>query len=204
MAPRGLRTQLSRVRNVLLLEEDEMLMEKIKLGDQGAFRVLYERYKNPLLSYAYHLLGQTALAEEVTQETFIRVYKHASTYEAKAKFTTWLWTISRNLCLDHLRKKKEHHFENDEEMDAETFATLDSPLEKREMDLIQQSEEKRLQHCLQELTPSQREALTLRTFSELSYEEIAKTLSTSLASVKSLIFRAKNALVECVKKGGEK
>ncbi len=172
-------------------------MEKVKKGDTEAFRQLYERFKKPLFSYFSLRTRKVGEAEELTQELFMRVYTSRLSYEPTAKLSTWLWTIARNLCIDHSRKKQEVTGIEPEIMDRE-----EDPLSSADELLIQNAELKQLERCIDELNPDQKEATLLRTFSEAPYDEIASLLGTSLGNVKSLLFRAKQLLIECFRKRG--
>ena len=173
-------------------------MSQAAAGDVNAFRALYERYKAPVMSYVCGLIAQRHIAEEITQEVFLRAYRARDTYRPEAKFSTWLWTIARNTAYDHLRKKKELYLVADPEDGETALDRLESPMSDAETQLMEQVDRVRLERCMAGLSDPQRDALTLRTVSELPYEEIAETLGTSLSSVKSLIFRAKRALLECI------
>jgi RNA polymerase sigma-70 factor, ECF subfamily len=183
------------------LEEETSLMLEVRLGNMDAFKRLYERFKSPILSYVFQLVHDPAIAEEVTQEVFLRVYRNREGYEPRANFSTWLWTIARNAALDHLRKKHEETL-IEEEGEGPAIEQVEAPLESAEAALLAQADRARLEHCMRELTAPQREAVVLRTVSELSYEEIASTMRTTLSSIKSLISRAKSALMECLKQEG--
>ena len=186
-------------RPVSPLEGEARLMSQAAAGDVEAFRALYERYKAPVMSYVFGLVSQRHVAEEITQEVFLRAYRARETYRADARFSTWLWTIARNSAYDHLRKKKEVLLIADPDDGDTELDRLASPMSDAESQLMEHVDRVRLERCMAGLSDPQRDALTLRTVSELSYEEIAESLGTSLASVKSLIFRAKRALLDCIK-----
>ena len=177
---------------------DVALMRRIAEGDERAFRDLVERHQNAVVGTVARMLGDPTEAEDIAQLAFLRIWKHAKRWRPDAKFSTWLWTIARNTALDHLRRKHEIALDADEESAApvELVASDDPSAEAR---LVERAEQSRLEHCMGELSVPQREALTLRTVSELAYEEIARAMDTSLSSVKSLIHRAKAALTECLK-----
>jgi RNA polymerase sigma-70 factor, ECF subfamily len=177
----------------------QRLMAKVAKGDVVAYRTLYDRFKKPIMSYAFHIVRNQAVAEEVTQETFLRVYRARESYTSEAKFSTWLWTIARNVALDHLRKKKELPLD---ENHAETLAgplTESGALDTAEQQLIDRATRAELESALAGLPDAQREALTLRTFSELSYEAIAEMMKVPVSTVKNLIHRAKNSLMKKLK-----
>ena len=189
----GLAAKLFSVRAVSPNEEDdETLMAKVVESDPAAFERLYEKYKRPVLSFVRARVGDGALAEELTQETFLRIYRMRASYRREARFSTWLWTIARNATVDHLRKRKELP------LGADLPESPTPESEAADARLIQNAEAERVAKCVEELTQSQHEVVTLRTFGELSYEEIAETSGLSVASVKSLLHRAKAALTECL------
>jgi len=192
--------QLSLPWNVSLMEEEHLLMERVQQGDVAAFRKLYDRYKSRVMSYLNMMVRNRAVAEELAQEAFLRVYRARASYGREAKFSTWMWTIARNLAIDHLRKKTETLLDPHQQEGSHRIEEIESPLSNAEVMLIRNSRQEQVEKCLSKLTHAQREVLTLRTLSELNYDEIAATMKTTLASVKSLIFRAKEALIHCLKK----
>ena len=142
--------------------------------------------------------------DDLAQKIFLRVWKSSSRYEPKAKFTTWLWTISRNSALDYLRKKKDYHLEDmknheDESSPVDKIASQDEDQEKQ---LVNKARQIEIEKCMKNIPPFQREALSLRIMSELSYDEISNMINKTTSSVKSLINRAKGSLLICLKRGG--
>ncbi len=177
-------------------------MARVTDGETAAFRQLFERYQVPIYSYLYSLTHDRQTAEDLTQETFLRVFRNRMHYTREARFTTWLWTIARHAAIDYLRKKKEkllgEELDNVEEStmgDSRGFEPNDA-----ETLLVQKSDQMALQDCLGTLPESQREALALRIFSELAYEEISLAMKSSLPAVKSVIHRGRLALVDCLKR----
>lgn len=175
-------------------------MLEVSLGNALAFRGLYEKYKGPIMSYVRNMVRDNSVTEEVTQEVFLRVYRARARYNSSAKFSTWLWTIARNCALDHLRKKKESYTEDLPES-VRDIPDLDS-LSDPEAALLEASDKQMIQRLIDKLSPAQREALSLRTFGEMSYDEIAETMEISVGAVKTHIHRAKNALIAELKPGG--
>ncbi len=179
-------------------EGDQGLMLQVRGGDVRAFEILYGKFKGLILSYVYQMTRNRTAAEEITQEIFLKVYRVRDTYRPEAKFSTWLWTIARNTALDHLRKKTEVLLEDRAKEDEVLIDQVEAPIPSAEARLIEAADRSRVDGCMEQLTPMQKEALTLRTVSELSYEEIADQMNTTLPSVKSLINRAKKALTDCL------
>ena len=172
-----------------------------KHNDTAAFGALYEKYKGPIYSHLFHLLRNDAKAEELAQETFLKVYRAKDNYKPQAaKFSTWLWTIARNLAFDSMRKKSEVLLSNNADGEARTVDTFDSGKQTQEITLIEKADRQNLEDCVGELVDLQKEALSLRVFSELSYDEISGVMKTSVSSVKSLIFRAKKAVIDCIRR----
>ena len=180
-------------------DPDAALMLRVKRGDRVAFTELVEKYKQPVMNLVYRTLHDEAEAEDLAQNVFVQVYKSAKRYESRAKFSTWLFTIARNLCLNEIRRRSRHRTES-----------LDAPQPHAEDELPQQLPDRRTpgppEHLLQaeliakveealaELPETQRTALLLCRQEELSYEEIARVLGCSLSATKSLIHRGREAL----------
>jgi RNA polymerase sigma-70 factor (ECF subfamily) len=172
-------------------------------GGRESFVVFYENFKGPIMSYLNAMLQDRGLAEELTQETFLKAYRTRDSFQPNAKVSTWLWTIAKNTAFDYFKKKKElslTEFENDE---GESFTLLDqleSPLPDSEAALIEASDQGLIEKCLSELTSVEKQILGLRIFSELSYNEIADQFAMPLGTIKIGIFRAKKKLTDCFKK----
>ncbi len=179
-------------------DPDARLMLQVKRGDLQAFEALVEKYKKPVLNLLARTLGDFCEAEDLAQNVFIQVFKSAKRYEVTAKFSTWLYTIARNLCLNELRRRSRHPAES---LDVES-ADPDAPPRQYEdikmrapPDALLQDELKRkIEEALAELPETQRTAILLFREQEMSYEEIAKILDTSLSATKSLIHRGREAL----------
>ena len=172
-------------------------------GDRGAFEELYGRYRNAIFSYMRSRIRNVARAEELTQEVFLKVFRARNTYQANGKFSGWLWTIARHIAIDEYRAKNPEVAEPSyDEQEGSWIENQPEDSLLADAQLVEAADESRLQRCIDHLAPAQKEALLLRTLSELPYEEIARTLSTSVAAVKSLLFRAKAALTACIQGGG--
>jgi RNA polymerase sigma-70 factor (ECF subfamily) len=172
------------------------IMNRIKEGDRKAFEEFYNIWKGPIMSYLVHMLKNRSLAEELTQEVFIRVYKNVDSYEPRASVQAWLFTLARNLAIDHFRKHS-----REIELAPETLDGLadESPLNSAEAKLLENVKQAQLEDCLSKLPQSQKEAITLRTVSELSYEEISTLMKVSTSSVKTWIHRGKTSLLDCLR-----
>ncbi|HWH71057.1 MAG TPA: sigma-70 family RNA polymerase sigma factor [Candidatus Sulfotelmatobacter sp.] len=186
------------------LDPDAALMLRVKQGDSGAFAELVERYKQPVMNLVYRMLHDAAEAEDLAQNVFVQVYKSAYRYEVSSKFSTWLFTIARNLCLNEIRRRSRHPVDS---MEAAHPEQEDQPLQQFEdkktfsppESLLQGELEEKVEQALAELPENQRTALLLCRQEELSYEEIARVLGCSLSATKSLIHRGRETLKEKLK-----
>ncbi|MGH7993035.1 MAG: sigma-70 family RNA polymerase sigma factor [Limisphaerales bacterium] len=185
-------------------DPDAVLMLRVKRGDRVAFAELVEKYKQPVMNLVYRTLHDETEAEDLAQNVFLQVYKSAGRYESRAKFSTWLFTIARNLCLNEIRRRSRHPADSIEESHAEhedqprqQFEDKSSvtPPEK----LLQGELAQKIDEVLAELPENQRTAILLCRQEELSYEEIAKILGCSLSATKSLIHRGRETLKEKLK-----
>ena len=181
------------------LDPDAALMLRVKKGDAAAFAQLVDKYKQPVMNLAYRTLRNLTEAEDIAQNVFVQVYKSAGRYEPSAKFSTWLFTIARNLCLNEIRRRSWHPAESLDEMHA---GTDDQPLHQVEdkrlasppEQLLHGELEDKIADALAELPENQRTALLLCRQEELNYEEIAKVLGCSVSATKSLIHRGRETL----------
>lgn len=185
-------------------DPDAALMLRVKQGDMGAFEQLVDKYKQPVMNVVYRMLRDATEAEDVAQNVFVQVYKSASRYEVSSKFSTWLFTIARNLCLNELRRRSRHPAES---MDAGHPEQEDQPWQQFEDKktfsppdkLLQGELEQKIEEALAELPENQRTAILLCRQDELSYEDIAKVLQCSLSATKSLIHRGRETLKQKLK-----
>jgi len=176
--------------------EDVVLMLKVKLGDEQAFEELIARHQARILGTVAKMLGNATDAEDISQQVFVRVWQSASRYQPTAKFTTWLLTITRNLVFNEMRRLRRAKFVP---MDVETEDHAPRDIaDETNPDASQAAATADLQvaisRAIATLPEQQRLALILRRYEELSYEEIAAVLKTSVPSVKSLLFRARTML----------
>jgi RNA polymerase sigma-70 factor, ECF subfamily len=186
------------------IEPDAALMMRVKQGDNAAFAELVDRYKQPVLNVVVRMLRDFAEAEDIAQNVFVQIYRSAHRYEVSAKFSTWLFTITRNLCLNELRRRSRHPSES---MDAVHAAQQDQPLQQFEdrkgatppESLLQVELEEKIEQALGRLPENQRLAILLCRQEELSYEEIAKVLGCSVSATKSLIHRGRETLKQQLK-----
>lgn len=169
--------------------EDDELMEKIAEGCSKSFSVLFERHGSRVLGYAKKILGDAERAEDVSQEIWMKVVKQAPSYSKEGYFKAWVMTMTRNQCLNIIRKDQRITFKEDvsELMDRE----FESDFEKK---ILESSDIEELKKALDELPENQRLALTILISEDVSYEDLAKQLDLSLSALKSLIHRARKSL----------
>ena len=175
-------------------DEEELL--EYQNGGREAFERLFVKYKHPVFNFALRILGNRADAEDVTGEIFLMLYSKKISFESRAKFSTWLFTIVRNTSINKLRKRKKFLPLFAERNDGETDVTAQIRDPQAGPDkLVQRLEASVLVHrAVQKLPLSQREAIVLREYHDMSYEEISQVLQCSLDNVKTLIFRARERL----------
>lgn len=177
-------------------QESVNLMLRVRQGDLRAFERLVELHQGPIVGTVTRMLGSPEDAHDVAQQVFIRVWKSAPRYEPTAKFTTWLYTIMRNLVYNELRRRLR---KREVSLDEPVFD--DSPREIAHptmdgADLITQRDEleKALDKAIAALPEKQRIAIVLRRYEETPYEDLCDILGMSLPAVKSLLFRARAEL----------
>ncbi len=181
------------------ITSDWDLMRRTAEGDMAAFKQLVERHQRGVINLAHRFLDNREEAEDAAQEVFLRVLKAASKYRPEAMFTTWLYRIAANMCLNELRRRKrvqEVSLESSDQYDEKrSGAGIVAPEETRpDMNMEREERNRIIQESLDTLPPNQRMAVILRRFEDLSYEEIAEVLHVSVSSVESLLFRAKQTL----------
>lgn len=185
-------------------DADAALMLRVKRGDRAAFASLVEKYRQPLFNFIFRTLRDEIEAEDVAQNTFLQVWKSRARYQRTAKFSTWLFTIARNLCLNEIRRRSRHPAESLEEPHAEHEDQPQRQYEDKKITLPAETAlhgelAKKIEEALAELPENQRTAILLCRQDELSYEEIAEVLDCSLSATKSLIHRGRETLKEKLK-----
>ena len=180
--------------------EDIRLMRLVAGGDADAFQSLVERHQALVGGTVARMLGSNSDVEDITQQVFIRVWKSAGRYVARAKFTTWLLKITRNLVFNEMRRAKRHpHLPIQIDPEAEELPLKDETTETPDAALLKSELQQAIENAIARLPETQRMALVLRRYEDLSYEEIADILDLSLPAVKSLLFRARTELRERLK-----
>ncbi len=201
--------EAERVPNATLTtdEQDIIWMMRVRAGDRQAFGELVECHQQRVVGTVARMLGSDAAdAEDIGQQVFLRVWKSAARYEPSAKFTTWLYTITRNLVFNEMRRRKNRpvvSLEAETSRDAhgrgrdDTDARFeDGAAVSPDAHLLQAELQGAINAAIAELPETQRLALVLRRYEDLSYEEIAEVLTLTVPAVKSLLFRARALLRE--------
>ena len=177
---------------------DERLIKQFQEGDRHAFDELVKRYKDRLHNFVYRYMNNQTLAEDVVQETMIKLYTHKHYYKPIAKFSTWIYTIAKNLALTELRKNKRKRTESMWNNRGELI-DIKSNEESLENKVQNELAVEELNKCLDEIPENFRIAVVLRDFQELSYEEISKILEIPIGTIKSRINRGRIQLAEKLK-----
>ena len=174
-------------------QEIDPLIERCLKGDQSAWDAIVRLYWRKVFNIAYKFVGRHDEAEDLAQDVFLKLFKSLGTFDRRANFSTWLISVSRNLCIDHYRSMRREHDVVTHDVDTSTLAqasAIDSPqvmLERRDRVSL-------LRAALDRLTPSLRTAVMLRDIQELSYQEIAERLRVPEGTVKSRINRGRTEL----------
>ena len=181
------------------LDPDAALMLRVKQGDWAAFTELVDKYKQPVLNLAFRMLRDATEAEDLAQVVFIQVYKSAHRYEVASKFSTWMFTIARNLCLNEIRRRTRHPTDSLEgqqtEEEGQPGRQFEDVRSSSPPENVLHSElEQKVEQALAELPENQRTAVVLCRGEDLSYEDIAKVLGCSVSATKSLIHRGRETL----------
>jgi RNA polymerase sigma-70 factor (ECF subfamily) len=178
--------------NIPALERDAELMLRVRDGDQASFGCLLERHRGPVIHFLYRMTASEAVAEELAQEVFFRVYKSRSTYEPSAKFTTWLFRIATHLGLNWIRDgRNESRQESLDQATAEGTTRQVADLARNvEQEMVYQVRLREVRQAIESLPSKQRAAVLMHKYEEMEYAEIANVLSCSESAVKSLLFRA--------------
>ncbi len=177
--------------------EDAEILRRCLAGDERAYRALIERYQRQVFSVALRMLRRAEDAEDVTQETFIRVFQALDRYDPARPFAAWLFTISARLCIDHIRRRKQSPISlvqrDIETQEERTIEVVDPGLGPDET-TARREEERRMQKLIDSLPPHYRIVVMMRHQQDLSYEEIAAALALPLGTVKARIHRARALL----------
>lgn len=171
---------------ILKLDDDFSLVKRFIEGDNTVFRVLVQRHKEKVRNIIYLTIGNSSLVDDISQDVFITVYKNLKKFRFESQFSTWLYRITVNKCKDHLRKISVRKI----------FVPINDAEEKTENKINTESKDVSVivQNAIQQLPAKLRVPLVLKDIEGFSYQEIAETTNSELGTVKSRIFRAREAL----------
>ncbi|WP_139492049.1 RNA polymerase sigma factor SigW [Brevibacillus dissolubilis] len=176
---------------------EKRLVQRAKRGDREAFEELVEMYKDKIYSLAYRMVRNREEAEDIAQETFLRVYANFQNYNEEYKFSTWIYRIATNLCIDRGRKKKPH-FSLDEETQDDSgmdwYSRLPSKEKTPEEKVVVHELQETVQGALTQLNPKYRSIMILRYIEDLSLQEISDVLQLPITTIKTRIHRGREAL----------
>lgn len=172
-------------------------VEAARNGDQVAFGKLVRAYERPVYNLTYRMLGNPHEAEDAAQETFLRAYANLEKYDPGHKFSTWLFAIANNHCIDRLRKRRAVYVSID---DNPVLENLQSEAPLPESSALRGERQDEVQALMTKLEPEYRTPLILRYWEEYSYEEIAAAMELTVAAVKSRLFRARQQLAQLARK----
>jgi RNA polymerase sigma-70 factor (ECF subfamily) len=178
------------------LDLDTELMIRVKEGDGASFGVLLDKHRSPVVHFLYRMVQNHAVAEELAQEVFLRVYRSRSTYEPTARFTTWLFRIATHLALNALRDGKNERLQerlddDSRDMPVRQVSDLRPSVEQS---LVYQAKLDEVRRAIAALPEKQRAAVLMHKYEEMEYAQIARVLNCSESAVKSLLFRAYETL----------
>jgi len=181
---------------VAALERDAELMLRVRDGCSTSFALLLERHRGPVVHFLYRMVQHQAVAEELAQDVFLRVYRSRATYEPTAKFTTWLFRIATHLALNHIRDGKNE--KGQESLDDEIGEGLNRQVADRgasvEQKLLHEVKLREVREAIETLPAKQKAAVLMHKYQEMEYSHIAGVLACSESAVKSLLFRAYETL----------
>ncbi len=179
---------------------DVQLMLDVKAGDELSFELLLRKYRTPLVNFLYRMVRDTAVAEDLAQEVFLRVYRARQEYVPSAKFTTWMFRIATNLALNSVRDNRHRQMEISMDQSVDTGEDEPRAMEVAdrapsvEQELVARSRADMIMRAIHALPEKQRAAVLLHKYQELDYDEIARVLKCSESALKSLLFRAYETL----------
>ncbi|MDE3181049.1 MAG: sigma-70 family RNA polymerase sigma factor [Acidobacteriota bacterium] len=191
----------------MAIDSDLELMLRVRSGDTGSFEILLNRYRLPLVGYFARMVRDHALAEDLAQEVFLRVYQARHRYQPDARFTTWLYRIATNLALNALRDRKGKAATlGDDPGEEPSVARIADKRRTAEEQLMLSDRERLIRRAVEALPERQRTAVILHKYQEVDYRQIGQILGLSESAVKSLLFRAHENLrasLEPLLEGGQ-
>ncbi len=179
----------------MAFDDDSRIARKVQRGDRKAFEILLSKYERPIFSFIFHFFRDHALSEDLTQETFLRAFRFIGSFRPREKFSSWLYSIAKNLCIDEVRRRQKGTTVDIDAVDPEALVS-DMPLATNPLAasvMVQQGE--LLRKAVARLPEKYRTSIILFYFNELSYEEISEIMGISLSNTKILLFRGKKMLL---------
>jgi RNA polymerase sigma-70 factor, ECF subfamily len=178
-----------------LEQPDPEVLRRAQRGDERAFAAILRAYETPIFNYVYRIVGDRTLAEDLTQEVFVRVFQALPRFSLRCKFTTWLFQVTKNRVLDELRARERRPQAVVAIEDAPRLELVDPPVERQEtIDAVWRA--------VRDLNPDLKMALLLRDIAGLPYNEIADSLEITLATVKWRIFKAREEVQQALAREG--
>ncbi|TCP57861.1 RNA polymerase sigma (SigW) subunit [Tumebacillus sp. BK434] len=181
---------------------EQRIVKRAQKGDRLAFAELVELYKDKLFNLGYRMLGNPQEAEDIAQEAFLRAYAHLNKYNANHKFSTWIYRIATNLCIDRIRKKKAD-YSLDAEVDGieggDMYSRLKAPGDTPEQEAVRNEARQEVQAAIEALPDNYRTAVILKYMHDLSLQEISEILEVPVSTVKTRIHRGREALRACLR-----
>jgi RNA polymerase sigma-70 factor (ECF subfamily) len=184
--------------------DDAAIMLELRAGNMAGFDYLIQKYRKPIIHFMYRMVHNQAVAEELAQEVFLRVYRSRETYRAEARFSTWLYRIATNLGVNHARDTKQERFASTihlDEVDPETGTTpdvADSTIG-AETNMLRDERMNAIRQHVLALPERQRIAVLMHKYEGMDYKQIGEVLKLSESATKSLLFRAYQTLREKLK-----
>ncbi len=183
-------------------DPDVQLMLQFKNGDENGFLKLFLKYQTRMINFCFRFCSDQELAEDLGQEVFIRVYRSAGRYRPKARFSSWIYRIAVNVCLNESRKLKKRNLTQSTDRplnDGRLPEFSDETQTAADEVMVFEQRDEQIKSALQKLSEQQRIAVVLRIYNEFSYKEIARQMSVSEGKVKTLIFRGRQQLKQTLK-----
>jgi RNA polymerase sigma-70 factor (ECF subfamily) len=183
---------------------DAEIMQRAGAGDEACLEFLIAKYRRPIISFMYRMVHNQAVAEELAQEVFLRVYRARATYRAEARFSTWLYRIASNMAINHARDTKYERASSSvflDQADEETGTRPDVPDHRpiAEQDMLQDERMRRIREHVMALPERQQMAVVMHKYQDMDYKQIGAVLKLSESATKSLLFRAYQTLREKLK-----
>ncbi len=182
------------------MSDEQTWVEHARAGDKEAFSRLVEAYQTPVYNLTYRMLGNSDEAEEAAQEAFMRAYSQLQRYDPAYKFSTWILSIASHHCIDRLRKRRITWLSIDEPLPTQFSGQISSTDPGPETSAVRSDTEAQVKELLDTLQPDYRAAVVLRYWYDMSYEEIAEAMDTTVSAIKSRLFRARKMLAVVARK----